>query len=79
MKLLNLITQILIVVGGLNWGLIGFLNWNLVAALFGESSVLSQIVYMLVGVSALWQLIQLFGTFKTGGITHSTEHVMHGQ
>jgi uncharacterized membrane protein YuzA (DUF378 family) len=63
MKPLNLITLILLVVGGLNWGLVGLFNFDLVATLFGEGSMLARIVYSLVGVSALWQLIPLFATF----------------
>ena len=63
MKPLNLITLILLVVGGLNWGLVGLFNFDLVATLFGEKSMLARIVYSLVGVSALWQLIPLFAAF----------------
>jgi uncharacterized membrane protein YuzA (DUF378 family) len=59
MKPLNVITLILLIVGGLNWGLVGLLNFDLVAALFGAGSSLSRVVYMLVGASALWQLIPL--------------------
>jgi uncharacterized membrane protein YuzA (DUF378 family) len=60
MRVLNTVTLILLIVGGLNWGLVGLLNFDLVAALFGEMSPLSRIVYSLVGLSALWQLIPLF-------------------
>jgi uncharacterized membrane protein YuzA (DUF378 family) len=63
MKPLNLITLILVIVGGLNWGLVGLFNWDLVAALFGAGSILTRVVYMLVGVSALWQLVPLFAAF----------------
>ena len=59
MRTLNLITLVLLIVGGLNWGLVGLLNFDLVAALFGEMSVLSRIVYVLVGLSALSQLLML--------------------
>jgi uncharacterized membrane protein YuzA (DUF378 family) len=65
MKLLNLTTLILLIVGGLNWGLVGLLNFDLVAALFGAGSILSRIVYALVGVSALWQLVPRFAAFAT--------------
>ena len=61
MSVLNKITLLLLVVGGLNWGLVGVLNFDLVAAIFGEMTPLSRIVYSLVGLSALWQLIPLFG------------------
>ena len=60
MRLVNTITLVLLIVGGLNWGLVGLLNFDLVAAIFGEMSPLSRIVYSLVGLSALWQLIPLF-------------------
>ena len=60
MRLLNTITLVLLIVGGLNWGLIGLFDFNLVSALFGEMSTLSRIVYALVGASALWQLVPLF-------------------
>jgi len=66
MKPLNLITLILLIVGGLNWGLVGLFNFDLVATLFGAGSTLSRIVYVLVGVSALWQLIPLFEAFRSG-------------
>ena len=44
----------LVIIGGLNWGLVGFFNFDLVAAIFGEESVLSRIVYGLVGLSAIY-------------------------
>ena len=55
MKALNLITLILVIVGGLNWGLVGAFNFDLVATLFGDGAILSRLVYVLVGLSALWQ------------------------
>jgi uncharacterized membrane protein YuzA (DUF378 family) len=60
MRIVNVITLVLLIVGGLNWGLVGLFGFDLVAALFGEMSMLSRIVYTLVGASALWQLIPLF-------------------
>ncbi|CUH66986.1 hypothetical protein TG4357_02761 [Thalassovita gelatinovora] len=57
MQPLNLITLILLIVGGLNWGLVGFANFDLVAAIFGDGSMLSRIVYALVGLSAVWQIV----------------------
>ena len=54
------------IVGGLNWGLIGLFGFDLVAALFGEMSALSRLVYVLVGASALWQLIPLLRSFSDG-------------
>jgi len=49
----------LVIVGALNWGLVGLLNFDLVAAIFGEMSFLSKLVYDLVGLSAIYMLISL--------------------
>ena len=57
MKSLNVLIAILLVVGGLNWGLVGLFGFDLVATLFGTMSVLSRIVYTLVGVTAVYYLI----------------------
>ena len=74
MKLLNLITLILLMVGGLNWGLVGLLNFDLVAALFGAGSILARIVYILVGLSALWQLIPLFAVLRSDELSALRGH-----
>ncbi len=58
MKTLDVIVVALLVVGGLNWGLVGILNFDLVAALFGDATLLSRLVYAVVGLCALYQLIQ---------------------
>ena len=60
MRLVNKITLVLLIVGGLNWGLVGVFGFDLVAALCGQMSPLSRIVYALVGLSALWQIVPLF-------------------
>jgi hypothetical protein len=62
MRAANVITLVLLIVGGLNWGLVGIFSFDLVAALFGEMSTLSRAVYALVGLSALWQISGLFRT-----------------
>lgn len=53
MDIVRKIALILTVIGALNWGLIGFFGFNLVSFLFGEASLLTQIIYMLVGISAI--------------------------
>ena len=60
MRAINTITLVLLIVGGLNWGLVGLFDFDLVATLFGEMSPLSRIVYVLVGASALYQILPLF-------------------
>jgi uncharacterized protein len=64
MKVLNLVTLTLVIVGGLNWGLVGFADFDLVAALFGEGSVLARAVYVLVGLSAAYQIVPLSKAFQ---------------
>ncbi|MEW6014853.1 MAG: DUF378 domain-containing protein [Candidatus Zixiibacteriota bacterium] len=58
MKSFDLIAVALLVVGGLNWGLVGLLHFDLVATLFGNATLLSRIVYLVVGLSALYQVLQ---------------------
>jgi uncharacterized protein len=53
MSILNTVALILLIVGGLNWALVGLFDFDLVAALFGDMSPLSRIVYVLVGIAAL--------------------------
>lgn len=50
------IPMLLLIVGGLNWGLVGLFDFNLVASLFGEGTTLSRAVYIAVGLSALYSL-----------------------
>lgn len=57
MKIINLIAFILVIVGGLNWGLVGILNIDLVATIFGDMSALSRTIYALVGIAAIYMLI----------------------
>lgn len=58
MKAMTWVALILLVVGGLNWLLVGAFDFDLVATLFGEMSALSRIVYVLVGLSAVYVLVR---------------------
>lgn len=60
MKIINLIAAILLIVGGLNWGLVGLFNFDLVTYLFGATG-LTKLVYILVGASAVWQAFNFRG------------------
>jgi uncharacterized membrane protein YuzA (DUF378 family) len=64
MKLLHYATFLLVVIGALNWGLIGLFNFNLVMALFGSMPMVEKVVYILVGVSAVVQLATHKGDCK---------------
>ena len=66
MRVINLITQLLVIVGGLNWGLVGLFDFNLVAAIFGDMSPLTRLIYVLVGISAVWQIIPFVRGFSEG-------------
>lgn len=60
MKIIDKIALALVIIGAVNWGLIGLFNFNLVDTLFGAMSIISRIVYILVGVSGLWCIKALF-------------------
>jgi uncharacterized membrane protein YuzA (DUF378 family) len=57
MKALTWIAVIVLVIGGINWLLVGAFNFDLVATLFGEMSAMARIVYMLVGLAAIYVAI----------------------
>ena len=58
MKQLDVIAAVLLVVGGLNWGVVGVTGSDLVGAIFGELTAPSRAVYILVGLAALYQALQ---------------------
>ncbi|MBF7125498.1 DUF378 domain-containing protein [Pediococcus pentosaceus] len=61
MKTLDVIALVLLIVGGLNWLLVGIFQFDLVATLFGgQAAIISRIVYVLVGISAIYCL-KFFG------------------
>ena len=57
MKILNYVALTLVIVGALNWLLVGLFQFNLVDTLFGEASILSRIVYVLVGLAGLYSFL----------------------
>ena len=59
-KALTLLAIVLLIIGGINWGLIGLFQFNLVAAIFGTASLLLNIVYVLVGLSAVYVAAVVF-------------------
>jgi uncharacterized membrane protein YuzA (DUF378 family) len=60
MEMIELIALILVIVGGLNWGLIGLIDLNLVSAIFGSATLITRIVYVLVGASAAYIAVLKF-------------------
>lgn len=68
LKFINTLALVLVVVGGLNWGLVGLFDFDLVATIFGDMSMLSRVVYILVGVSAV---VVALNSFKGGSSSSS--------
>ncbi len=60
MKIIDKIALVLVIIGAINWGLIGFFNFNLVEMIFGNMTIISRIIYALVGISGLWAIKLLF-------------------
>ena len=60
MKIIDTIALILVIIGAINWGLIGIFKFNLVDTIFGTMSAISRIIYTLVGISGLWSIKLLF-------------------
>ena len=56
MKVLDCIALIIVIIGAINWGLIGFFEFNLVSSIFGHMTMLSRIVYALVGLAGLYAI-----------------------
>lgn len=54
MKVIDKIALVLIIIGAINWGLIGIFNFNLVEVIFGNMTIMTRIIYGLVGLSGLW-------------------------
>ncbi|MDR5775093.1 MULTISPECIES: DUF378 domain-containing protein [unclassified Caballeronia] len=58
----------LVIIGALNWGLVGLLQLDLVAAIFGVASPLSRIVYVLVGIAGIYMLVRAFMPAREHGL-----------
>ncbi len=59
-NILDIIALILVLIGGLNWGLVGAFQFNLIDSIFGGGSVVSAIIYILVGISAIYGAFVFF-------------------
>ncbi len=68
MRIMDVVAAILLVVGGLNWGLVGFANFDLVAAVCGAGTVYARIIYALVGLSAVYQVVTLNAIQRRWGV-----------
>jgi uncharacterized membrane protein YuzA (DUF378 family) len=68
MKTLDVIGTVLLLIGALNWGLVGFFGFNLVTAVFGEAAAVSRLIYAVIGLAALYEI----GCFTFG--LRETQH-----
>ena len=67
MKIVNTAALVLIIIGGINWGLVGLFDYNLVDAIFKDWWAYgARVVYDIVGIAALWGIIYLGSTFGMG-------------
>jgi uncharacterized membrane protein YuzA (DUF378 family) len=60
MRVILYIATILVIVGGINWGLVGAFDYNLVAEIFGDQTAAARTVYVIVGIAALITIAHLF-------------------
>lgn len=67
MKMLHMAAYTLVIVGALNWGLVGAFNVNLVSMLLGSGTMLTNLVYVLVGLSAVYEVVTHKGNCKVCG------------
>ena len=67
---LDWLSYVLVIIGGLNWGLVGLFNFNLVDELFGVQSAISTIIYVLVGLSAVYLV------FTASKLAHHSQNHM---
>ena len=60
MKKLHWIAVVLLIIGGINWGLVGAFGFNLIETLFNDFDSVERAVYVFIGLSALWRLHDVF-------------------
>jgi len=70
---LNVIVMILLIIGGLNWGLVGLANFNLVDKIFGGLPVIARIIYILVGLAAIYAIV-FFNMYVRHSEMYDEEH-----
>ncbi len=73
MNVMHKVAMIILLIGGINWGLVGIFNFDLFAAISGDMSALSRLIYVIVGVSAIylgiqWKMVQQRGGLAPTGV-----------
>jgi len=59
MRVLDIAVTILLIIGAINWGLVGFFGYSLVGAIFGEATALTRVIYAAVGLCGLYEAVNL--------------------
>lgn len=59
MKIINLLSVLLVIIGAINWGFVGIFNFNIVEFLFKKDSIISRIIYTLIGIAGLYTILYL--------------------
>ena len=67
MKFLDMIVALLLIIGGLNWGLVGIADLNLVTAIFGVATTVTKVIYILVGIAAIIAIFRCKSCCSSGG------------
>lgn len=74
MKMFDMFIYGILIVGALNWGLVGLINVNLIDTIFGEMSFISRLIYIVVGLAAIYDLVMLKAIWKRWNV-HFKGHV----
>ncbi len=77
LKIVDIISGALLIIGGLNWGLVGFFGFDLISAVFGSMSMASRIVYGLVGICAIYEasmMKNIWRRWECGGFEGRSGH-----
>lgn len=75
LKLLDVIVWSLLTIGGINWGMIGIFNIDLVATIFGNMTMLSRLIYALVGLSAVYEILGVKSIAHRWNMHYRSKHV----
>ncbi len=75
MRTMNLVTLVLIILGGLNWLFMGISDYNIIGTILGGAT-LARLAYVIIGLAAIWQLMPGFQSFTVGEVD-AEKHIHH--
>lgn len=68
MKAFDIFLGALLIIGGLNWGLVGIFNFNLVSSIFGVATLATRLIYILIGLAAIYDVVAIKAIWQRWGI-----------